>query len=283
MNATSLTRHLLIKDLRHQRVWVALAWLVALLLPLAALRVNMRYDRSEMPLTLGTGAFFLLAFLVIVRVIRVDAPGREFHFLATRPVPWTTVLAGKILFIGLFIVVPVWIAQLEMIYAMKIPAGFGDIALVLVEDTIYTGALFCGIALFSMFLRGLPVILVSMAGAALLIYFGITFLHERSFHGATMPRMPDVALDDCRFLVLYMAIIVSVVATASLRHSHKINRKSRSASWLRACCSASAHGNTGRITSTAFFRTGWKTPVICPRNARPCQTDPDRRRRAERK
>lgn len=224
MNAFPLTRHLLLKDLRHQRTWLALLWLVALLLPLMAPIVLANEDTGSAVIMLTAGGLFLLIFLALARVIRLDPPGRGLHFLATRPVPRMPLLAGKALFIGPFLLVPFWIVKLGVIFMMKIPVNFTDVVLILTESTLCVGALIAVVALFSLFLRNLPVIFASLIGGAVLLMFGLTYFLRASY--AALDSGPvDYSLSSSKLLVFYLGIIVTVAAVALVRYRRKSIRK----------------------------------------------------------
>ncbi|HWB59384.1 MAG TPA: hypothetical protein VG733_07830, partial [Chthoniobacteraceae bacterium] len=60
MKALPLTLHLLNKDLRHQRVWLALLWVLALLLPVTARLVN---GTGDSVMLLAVAGFFLLGLV----------------------------------------------------------------------------------------------------------------------------------------------------------------------------------------------------------------------------
>jgi len=225
MNRSSPVWHLLLKDLRYQRGWLALLWFLAVLLPfLAPLTV---YDpagtSSAMnPSLIGAaGGFDFLLGLILIRVIQLDPPGRSVHFLATRPVSWQAILGGKIVFASLFLIVPVWIAKLGTVYLARIPFNSLDVVLCLIEITIEAGALLAVVVAFALFIRSLPLVFLSLLGYLLLGLVASTIWSDYSAHSHTLPRYVDSTLNACRFLVWGLAFIVTVRVAALVRYRTK--------------------------------------------------------------
>jgi hypothetical protein len=218
MNATSLTRHLLLKDMRHQQAWLALLWVFALVLPLAARLVN---GNSDGFMVLAEAGLFLLVFLVLGRLIRLDAPGREFNFLATRPVPWGVLLVEKALFIGLFLLIPVWIVKMGSVYMLGIPVSPTDATLVLVENTIHVAVLLAGVGLFALFFRSLWVVSLLVFGTVFLVAIcGVYFMAYSAGGGPGHGQM-DMSLGSSKLLVFYIGIIATAGVVAILRYRLK--------------------------------------------------------------
>lgn len=216
MNATSLTLHLLIKDLRHQRWWLALLWAFALALPfmlpsrLIAGHPELGLDRRG---ALVVGALFVLILTAFAQAVRLDAPGRRVHFLATRPVPYPALLAEKFLFAAVLLMVPLWLARLEVIWLMKIPVDALDVALLLLETTLFTGGLLAGVMLVSLFVRSLPAILASM-GIGFMLVMAADSLVESHWQLASRLWPFYTPLSRCCFLLFYIIIMATAGAAA---------------------------------------------------------------------
>ncbi len=222
MKPFPLIRHLLAKDFRHQRLWILLVWILAISLPFIARHDAASDIHGSTPLmTLSTGALLLLLAFVLVRLIRLDAPGRDFHFLATRPVPWRPLLVSKIIFTALFLVVPVLVARWGAIPLLDIPVTGMDIFLYLVETAIYLGAALAVVLVFSLFLRHLAVIFAAILGTAILITLGNAWLHERDLHNGASLRLIDSSLQSSCFLVFCLALSITIGLVTWLRYRSK--------------------------------------------------------------
>ena len=219
MNDVTLTRHLLAKDLRHQRAWVALVWGFALLLPALARMADSNMT-SVMPLV--SGAFFLLAIVTLGQLVQLDAPGRKLNFLATRPVPWNVLLAEKILFAVAFLLVPVWVAKMGILWLLGIPTPPAGVALLLIENTIHTGALMAGVALFACFFRNLWIVLLVIIAAGLaILLFGAYFLMRSAYQGESGADGAPAGIADSRSLAFFVLFILLAGATIVLRFRYK--------------------------------------------------------------
>ena len=222
MNTAALTRHLLLKDLRYQRGWIVLLWLVASMLPRAiCFAEGLGRNESVYLITSLCGGRVWLIMLGLIRIIRIDAPGREFHFLATRPVPWRVLLAGKGLFIAMFLLLPVWLVKIAVVHVVKIPVNFLDVVLLLAQNAICVGAFFAVVILFSLFLRSMPAIFAAMIGAAVVVAYGAVFVRELSRHHGVLPGLANIALDDCRLLMCFLVIGLTACVVAFFRYRSK--------------------------------------------------------------
>ncbi len=115
------TLHIFKKDARHLRWEIALALLV-----LAAFAYSdARRDWSANdPVGLSNilKLFPLLAwFIQIARVIQAEAPPGDKQFWLTRPYSWKSLLAAKIVFLLMFIALPLTIADAAIVTAQGFP------------------------------------------------------------------------------------------------------------------------------------------------------------------
>ncbi|HWB59711.1 MAG TPA: hypothetical protein VG733_09470 [Chthoniobacteraceae bacterium] len=221
MNPLKLALHLLIKDLRHQRIWLALVWLLALAMPFAAPLVREPFSRAGTSYTFATWALIALIGVSIVRLIRLDPPGRELRFLNTRPVPWSALAAGKGLFIALFLLAPLVAARLLTALTLQIPLGFADAVMIAVEAAAAMGALSSAAVVAALFLRGMPRIFAALVLAPMAIGFGGEMYREHIYHSGVMPHWPDVTLDAVRTLMFYIALVATASIVAALRYQGK--------------------------------------------------------------
>ena len=218
MNASALTRHLLIKDLRYQRGWLALFWLFALALPFIPHPQRAEFDHK---ITIATTGFLLLGVFVLVRLIHLDAPGRNFRFLATKPVSWRTLPGSKMIFAFACLLVPVWIAKLGVIGLAGIRVNRVDVASLLLENSVQVGAIIAAVALFAIFIRSTAGVFAAMCASAVLVFFGEAFFTERARDVQFMPEPVDVTLSDSRRLVFCLGVIVTAGLVTLFRYRQK--------------------------------------------------------------
>ncbi len=215
MNTSSLTLHLLRKDLRRDWLWLGAYWLMALLLPPLlpifgddeGVGSILRIDAALLP-------FYGLAFLILARTIRLDSPERNLHFLSTRPVPWQSLLSGKILFIALFLLAPALILKIAAIWIAKIPVTGFDVLLLSFETLILTGAALAAVLVISLFARNLAAVFASIFLALMVAEWGPGFLNQIYYwkHGS----VPDGGDSGFRLLV-FCLIVLSTTALVVLR------------------------------------------------------------------
>jgi hypothetical protein len=221
MNAIPLVRHLLLKDLRNQRGWLLFYWFLVLALPFCALGMRFNFSATNVPLFgIDIGFDFLLG-LILIRTILLDPPGRTTHFLATRPVGWRAVFANKALFAGLFLIVPMWIAKVGTIYAVGVPLHGLDIPLFLIEITIEGGALLAFVVLFSLFLRSLPVVYLSLVAFVALSCAGRMLWWNYFEPKYVVPNDETISLTNCRDLMTEVGLIFTIGITALSRYRTK--------------------------------------------------------------
>ena len=210
MNRSALILHLLLKDLRFQRGWLALLWLLALLLPISAGYISPGPVGTNSFIIGATGGFEFIYVVILLRIIQLDYPGRGTHFLATRPVDWFSILACKVLFAGAFLVVPNWIATLGTMYALGIQFNLLDQALFLIEVTISTAALFAVVAVPAFFLRKLTSVIMTIVGGAILIGIGsLVFADYVRRTSVTPPPNPtefSEQLKNCQWLMFHLGL-----------------------------------------------------------------------------
>ena len=219
MNPSALILHLLAKDFRHQRLWVLLVWALAAALPFIAQHDATSEIRGSSSLTkLCVGGFFLMIVLVVIRLIRLDAPGRTLHFLATRPVGWMSLLVSKVIFIALFLFLPVLLAKWAAIPLLEVPANGLDIFLYLLEGALWTAVLVAIVALYALFLRNLPTIFAALLGSAVFLIMGMSWLSMRFSQMSAIPRMVDIPLQNTRYLIANLTLVLTISVVAVLRY-----------------------------------------------------------------
>jgi len=172
-------RHLVLKDVRHQRIRLLLIWLAAFFVPLT----NFFQDERLMPLmvTVKLGVvfcFYLLIIFTLVSVILLDPTCGSSRFLKTRPIEWPAMLASKMLFVLVFLYSPIFIFRLVTIWISGVHLSLADQGLCALEMALIASgvaALFVFPALF--FQRMATVIMVIVGCVAgtyvLVIFFGV--------------------------------------------------------------------------------------------------------------
>ncbi len=220
MNPSSLTFHLLRKDLRRQWPWLALYWIVALLLPfLCRTYASREWVPGWTSLWLTFTGCTALGFLIIARIIQLDAPGTRLHFLSTRPVSRTSLLSSKLWFIALFLITATWATNLGIVYLLKIPVSGTDIALILFESAVRMGALFAAVIVASMLAQNLAVAF-ALIGAACIAFPWLdahltSFLLAHPFIG--WGPAATIRLAYWRSLVFFLGILLTSLAAIICR------------------------------------------------------------------
>jgi hypothetical protein len=213
MNRPALIRHLLLKDLRFQRRWLALLWLLALLLPMGAGSISSGLVGTNAFMIGATGGFEFVYIVILIRIIQLDPPRRSIHFLATRPVDRFALFTSKVLFAAAFLLVPIWIETLGTMYALGMQFNLLDQMLFLIEVTISTAALFTVVAVPAFLLRKLTSVMMTIAGGAVLIgVASLVFADYVRRTSVTPPPNPtefSYQLEHCRWLMSNMALAFS--------------------------------------------------------------------------
>jgi len=230
MNRSALILHLLLKDLHFQRSWLALLWLLALLLPITAGYISPGPVGTNAFMMGTTGGFEFVCAVILLRIIQLDPPGRGTYFLATRPVDWFSLLASKILFAGAFLLIPNWIATLGTMYALGMQFNITDQALFLIEVTISTAALLTVVAVPAFFLRKLTSVMMIILGGALLIGIGslvfADYVRRTSITPPPNPTEFSYQLDHCRRLMFNLGLAFTGVVAAFFCYGKRPLRES---------------------------------------------------------
>jgi hypothetical protein len=110
--------HIFTKDARHLWYETALVWLFASAFASMHLRTKYAYLSGLMELVLVIGAVLLIGRLILAEAI----PGDR-QFWVTRPYRWQSLLAAKILFIIVFVNLPILAAQFFIVLIDGFPLG----------------------------------------------------------------------------------------------------------------------------------------------------------------
>jgi hypothetical protein len=229
----SLIRHLILKDVRNQRVRLILIWLMAYLLPLTNLFQN-RY-LNDLVAASKTGMIILFCLLIIlawVSAILLDPTCGSNRFLTTRPIKWTTLLASKILFVLMFLWVPVVIFRLAIVWTAGVQLSFADQALYLFETTLLLSAVASIFVLPALFFQRLTTIILFIVGCVFFGYilsiFGSvvwsTLSPDSVFLSPQSSGVPDVdpryslSLRISSFLVVCTILALTIVPVGILRY-----------------------------------------------------------------
>jgi len=228
-----LIRHLILKDVHHQRIRVVLIWLMAYLLPLTNLFQNEHLNDLVAVSKTGMAiVFFLLIVLTWVSAILLDPTCGSNRFLTTRPIKWTTLLASKVLFVLLFLWVPIAIFRLLIIWTAGVQLSFPDQALYLFESTLLLSAIASLFVLPALFFQRLTTIILTIVGC---VFFGYIFSifwsvvwstlnFDSVFLSPSPPGAPDVdprlalSLRISSFLVVCTILALTMVPVGILRY-----------------------------------------------------------------
>jgi hypothetical protein len=219
MNFSALLRHLLLKDVQHQRLILMLVWGYALLVPWTPELYEFHNgNQYQVYYLLPLYAVILIG---MIRLLQLDPPGRSVHFLITRPVRPSALLASKALFIVLFFFTPLLLSKLETVHILQISFNFLDAIFFTIETLIFSGAFFAVVALPALFLR-------KMTSALFFLIFGtvafgvLTILYDqpRSRFSGTYYH-PDPQLGACQWLMFELGLGMTLLAVAFVRYRWK--------------------------------------------------------------
>ncbi len=220
MTTYTLVRHLVLKDLRHQRGWLILLWALAFVIPLspALITPTAHHVADATSGGLVAGLYFL-ELLILIRVIQLDPPGRSASFLATRPIGWQGLLASKALFAGIFLLVPLCIVALG--YTAGFQCNFLDRVLYLVESTLFGGAILAIAAILACYFRTLTQVLMTTIGGAILLIITNLIYIQYFYSSLGPPKFPTLGseqLTHCKILVFDFALVLAAATTAFVRY-----------------------------------------------------------------
>jgi hypothetical protein len=219
MNTFALLRHLLLKDVHHQRLLLMLVWGYALLVPWTpGLYEFHNGNQYQIYYLLPLYAVILIGTL---RLLQLDPPGRSVHFLITRPVRPSALLASKALFIVLFFFMPLLISKLETVNILQISFNFLDMVFFTIETLIFSGAFFAVVALPALFLRKMTSALFFLIfGTVVFGVFTIAYDQPQSrFSGAYYH--PDPQLGACQWLMFELGLGLTLLVVAFVRYRWK--------------------------------------------------------------
>jgi hypothetical protein len=112
------TLHILAKDVRRQRIDIALLVAILVLFSSAATSESTRRAVDSAVLDI---LIFAACALVVARVVQAEPIPGDRQFWITRPYRWKALLAAKLLFIVLVVHVPIAIAQMVIVHAAALP------------------------------------------------------------------------------------------------------------------------------------------------------------------
>jgi hypothetical protein len=227
-----LIRHLILKEIRYQRIRLILIWLMAYLLPLA----NFFQDQYFYPLVdiFKTSLIVVLAITILltwVSSIFLDPTFGSDRFLTTRPIRWTTLLASKVVFVLLFLWIPALIFRLLIVWTAGVRLSFLDQSIYLFETTLFFFAAASLIVIPALFFRRLTTLLLFIVGFVfsgylLLLLSGVIwdaldlntfFLLSRPYGTDPNPQL-TLSLLVSGFMVACLITATTIVPVAILRY-----------------------------------------------------------------
>ena len=220
MNSFALIRHLLAKDIRHQRALLICIWAYALLMPM--LPQLYEFHNGTQFQSFYLHPLYALLMIVTIRTLQLDPPGRIIHFLATRPVSGLTVAAAKALFLGLLLFLPLLVAKLETVGMLQVSFGPLDLVCFLVETAIVAGAFFAVVALPALFLRKLAAALLVLVFSTVGFVFAyLVFFNRVRSVFAQADYVPEPQLGACQWLMFELGLAVTLLLGAVVFYRHK--------------------------------------------------------------
>ncbi len=142
-----------------------------------------------------------------------------------------------------------------VIWLMKIPVNAVDVALVLAEMVLYTGAILAGAALVAFYVRSLPAILVCLVGGFVFGNMAGDHLKNHVFFSKE-PWKQDFSLVACRVLVFYTGAIATAGIVAWFPTRQQTARAGAGGAGSRADCERGGHGRVAIQPRLLFFRPG---------------------------
>lgn len=111
--------HIFKKDARYLWYEIALVWLLASAFASMHIRTKYAYLSGLVEVVLVVGAVLLIGRLILAEAIAGDR-----QFWVTRPYRWQSLLAAKVLFIIVFVNLPIFAAQFFIVLIDGFPLGF---------------------------------------------------------------------------------------------------------------------------------------------------------------
>jgi hypothetical protein len=171
--------HIFKKDVRH--LWIEILLVLAAngLFALIHTRPAFWQNSSQLPQTVA--AFFVSFllpvawWLLIVRAVHGETLTGDREFWPTRPYSWQSLLAAKLLFIAVFVNLPVFVAQADILQANGFPLSTELVSL-LWNQVLLTLALFLPVAAIGALTTGLvQFLLVGLVTWAAMIMLSLRF------------------------------------------------------------------------------------------------------------
>jgi hypothetical protein len=227
----AILRHLVLKDVRHQRIRLILIWTIASLVPLT----NFLQDEHLLPflsvVKIGViGFFYLLLLFSLISVILLDPTCGTTRFLKTRPVDWRTLAASKATFVLLFLYAPLFVFRLMTIWTSDVHLSLADQALCLLELTIIAGGVTAPLVFPAFFFQRLTTVIMVVAGSAIGVYLLALFIAALgAYAGFSDQDMQALGLTISRqengnsalvsgFLLACIVLGVTVIVVSILRY-----------------------------------------------------------------
>ncbi len=217
MTASNLARIVFRKDVRALRYPLLLMLVVALVEGFFLLHPNQEGSMGATRVILSQFLGFILiagTFLLTLQLIFSDPTGREFRFLATRPVPGASVGLAKAWFLALFLFVPYWLAREFLIAHAGLVFTPLDHLLLLAETIVTFGGSLALIVLLGIFSRSslavfLTLVVLILGGSILFAWW-----NHRPITSASLPPLPT--LEHERLLQFQTFFAKAIFLAASL-------------------------------------------------------------------
>lgn len=180
MNKLLQIRQLILNDATRYLFEISVAWLSAISIPIFLMFMGDSKLGKLLMCAATTGLYFLLGILLI-RVIQLKpqlASGGHPH--------WSQVLIAKIMVVWIFLLQPIWLAQIGSIFALGIRYDFLDLTLCFIERMLNNGAWMAGLALFPLFLPKFYQSILAVI-ATTTVYFLILLMSLDNSGGARVP------------------------------------------------------------------------------------------------
>ncbi|HWC18006.1 MAG TPA: hypothetical protein VG498_13380 [Terriglobales bacterium] len=219
--------HIFLKDIRHFFKEIALSWCLLALFTWHSVDRQSGFTSGYMAAAAlwRVGSQFIGFLLVmswwmlIIRAVQDESLAGDRQFWVTRPYRWPQLLTEKILFILLFINLPLLIAQLVILKINGFPSF------------IYVGGLLAmQVSLAMMFL--LPVFLLAAVTARFVhvVFAALAVVLYLSFHSAVIAAIPNSSMPhamsflDVLFTIVAILAVLTVVLLQYARRQTVISR-----------------------------------------------------------
>ncbi|MDD5351524.1 MAG: hypothetical protein PHQ12_15030 [Chthoniobacteraceae bacterium] len=208
--------HLLKKDFVHLRLWLALTWAAWGLLLLHPFLGADSIFRSTAWLLLVNGAGWMMTLLTLARLIHLDPLAGSDQFLAVRPVSRGMLIGSKLLFMGMFLLLPLFVIRVLHIALLRLDLSATDYLLLIPGLLLPLTAAHLLFLLPSVFTRRTAGTVLVLVGVAILGFFLVLGANRTAAAGGAPVQPEWIHLTASRFYIV-LAVFIGCAAWAIVR------------------------------------------------------------------